>query len=271
MDIVAPGLLSKREMQIISVIIRESWGWDKGQSNWTKKPLSNDYFAGKTGLAKETISRELKRMILEEKILVQDKNFYSFNEHPERWKKLIKHQLSPTEKVDKTSTESGQNINWKVINYQLLSDKTSTFSGFSIDITTISIKDLRERLKLPKEIFKEIFKEIKECLILFYQEKISKDGLRTFDETREKMLKNRLEYFSLTELKKVIENISNDDWYMGRDPKTNGKKYNSFELLFRNNRQVEKYLNLGTGKKTDYPGIRQALEEFERETSGQTN
>lgn len=256
MDIFARGLLSKREMQIALVIIRESWGWDKGSSNWTKRKLSNIDLSEKTGLAEETISRELKSMIEQKKILVNEQNFYSFNEHSEKWKKLIKHQLSKSKKVDKTSTKSGQNINFQLIKHQLSVDKTSTFDGLVINVTIIPMKDLRARLKLPKEsikeIFKEIFKEITNSLSLFYKEKINLKGLKTFSETRKKMVENRLENFSLNELKRVITNISNSDWNMGRDPKTNGKKYCDFELLFRSDAKVEQYLNMESMKRVTW-------------------
>jgi len=262
-NIFTRGLLSKREMQIALLIIRESWGWDSGKSNWTKRLLSNNYLSEKTGLAKETISREIKRMIEQGKILISENGNYSFNEHLESWK-LIKHQLLKSKKVDKTSTKSGQNINWKLIKHQLKVDKTSTFDGLEINITTIPMKDLRPLLKLPKEsikeIFKEIFKESTDTLRQFYEEKIGKK-LKTFGEDRRTKVKARMENFSLNDLKRVIENISNSDWHMGRDPKTDGKDYNNFELLFRSDIKVEQYLNLMPDQK--FAGIKAWLAEQE--------
>jgi len=253
-DIFAKGLLSKREMQIVSVIIRESWGWDSGRSNWTKKKLSNSYLSKKTGLAKQTISVELKSMITQKKVLINDRGFYSFNEHPDRWEKFIKHELLKPKKVHKTLTKSSQNMNWKFINYELLVHKTLTFEGLKIDVRTINMKDLRARLKLPKEsikeIFKEIFKESTNSLRLFYEEKITK--LRTFNDTRKGMIEKRLEVFSLNELKQVVTNISNSDWNMGRDSKTNGKKYCDFELLFRSDAKVEQYLLMKIKRKQSW-------------------
>lgn len=247
MDIFVKGGLSKREMQIALLIIRESWGWDKGTSNWTKRVLSNRYISEKTGLAKQTVCVEIKSMMEEQKLLVNESGHYSFNEHPETWK-FIKHELSKPKKVHKTLPESSQNITFEFINHYLKVHKTLTFDGLEIDVSTTSMKDLRALLKLPKEsikeIFKEIFKESTNSLILFYKEKINPKGLRTFSETRKGMVKNRLENFSLNELKQVIENISKSDWHMARDPKTKGKAYNEFEMLFKSDSQVEKYLAL---------------------------
>lgn len=239
-NIFTRGLLSKRERQIAWVVIRESWGWDSGKSNWTKRALSNECFVQKTGLDKAVISKILSSMVAEKKLLIEDGK-YSFNEHSDRWQKLTKRQLSKSQKVDKTSTESWQNVNWKLTKSQLLVDKTSTFDGLEIDVTTISMKDLRALLKLPKEsikeIFKEIFKESTSSLRLFYKEKINPKGLKTFSDTRQRMVKNRLENFSLNELKQVVESVSKSKWHTEN-------KQNSFELLFRSDAKVEQYLNL---------------------------
>jgi len=257
MDIFVKGGLSKREMQIALLIIRESWGWDKGTSNWTKRVLSNRYISEKTGLAKQTVCVEIKSMIEEQKVLVNESGQYSFNEHPETWK-FIKHELSKPKKVHKTLPESSQNVTFEFINHYLKVHKTLTFDGLEIDVSTISMKDLRALLKVPKEsikeMFKEIFKESVQALRDFYEQKITK--LRTFDDTRKRMIQKRLEVFSLNELKQVITNISNSDWHMGRDPKTNGKTYYDFERLFKNNGKTEYYLNMkggksGAHKKTD--------------------
>ena len=245
-NIFARGLLNVRELQVISVIIRESWGWDKGKSNWTKRPLSNKYFVKKTGISKSHICELLQQMILEKKILKKD-GYYSFNEHFDQWEKFPKRELLKSKKVPKKGTQSSQKGNWKFLKGELLVPKKGTFDGLEIDVTTISMKDLRALLKLPKEsikeIFKEIFKESTDSLRLFYEEKIGRK-LRTFGRDREKKLKDRMENFSLNELKKVIENISKSDWHMGRDPKSNGRAYNDFELLFRSDAKVEQYLNL---------------------------
>jgi len=182
------GLLSKREMQIALLIIRESWGWDKGTSNWTKRSLLQTFMNEKTGLDKAVISKMVSLMLKQEKIFRDEKGRYRFNEHPETWK-LTEGQLLTSKKVVKKSTESCQKVNWKLTKGQLLVDKTSTFDGLEIDVSTIAMKELQGLLKLPKEsikeIFKEIFKQSVQALRDFYEQKITK--LRTFDDTRKRI------------------------------------------------------------------------------------
>jgi len=255
MDIFAKGLLSKREMQVAIVIIRESWGWDKGASNWTKKKLTNVDFVRKTQLKKSHISSLLQRMILENKILVNEENFYSFNEHPDTWKKLPKGELLKPKKVTKKVTPSYQKGNLELLKRELLVTKKVTFGSSPVPVSDISLKDLRGHIKAPKESIKEIFKEIiKEStnfLKIYYKEKINPKGLKTFSDTRKGMVKCRLENFSLNDLKRVIENVSKSKWHMEN-------KQNHFELLFRSDAQVEKYLNLKPKEK--YGGIKAWLE-----------
>ena len=51
------------------------------------------------------------------------------------------------------------------------------------------------------------------------------------------MVKRCLKRWSPEELKKAIDGIACSDWHMK-------ESYNSIELIFRNDEQVEKYINL---------------------------
>lgn len=250
MDIFAKGLLSKREMQIVFVVIRESWGWDQGKSNWTKKALSQRQIAQKTEVNLRHINPVLQDM-LDRKILVKnDEGRYSFNEHFETWgvtEKVTKRGV--TEKVT-SALPKRQHPCYRKGNTNVTEKVTKRILGKPA--FSNNLKELRQLTKLSKERFKEIFKEtLKEMpsfLRNYYQIKINRK-LRVFGETRRKMILNRLENFSLSELMEVVTNISKSDWHMGRDPKTQGAKQNNFELLFRSDVQVEKYLDLKTERK----------------------
>ena len=251
MDIFARGLLSKREMQIVFVVIRESWGWDGGQSNWTRRPLTQRQIGHETGLSERHVNPLIQDM-LDRKILVKnDEGHYSFNEHFETWRVTKKVTKPPVTKKVTSLLPNRQHVCYQKGNKFVT--KTVTKRILGKPAFSHSLKELRELTKLPKERFKERFKEsikeMPEFLKNYYQKKIGRK-LRVFGDTRQRMILRRLENFSLGELMTVVDKISQSDFHMGRDEKTQGKAYNDFELLFRNDTQVEKYLALKDRVKT---------------------
>ena len=99
LELLARGVLTHRQTRIAIVVIRESWGWNAGRSNWTYKPLTVTEIAKKTGINKAHASRELQEMI--ERNILQIKpqemgTYYSFNEHENTWKKAYKRSKKAT-------------------------------------------------------------------------------------------------------------------------------------------------------------------------------
>lgn len=261
MDVFAKGLLTKREMQIAFVVIRESWGWNKGESNWTKRPISYRRFAKKTGMSSWHVHETAKKMLIEKKLLSNDYGCLAFNEHIDTWgvpEKGTKPVFPKRERRVFPKREQGcsRKGNGGVPEKGTL-DHAKDANNPKQD------KKLQAMPPTPKESIKETLKEttkesphILDQIRLHYETKIERK-LRTFDKIRQGMLKGRLKTFSAEELKQVIDNIAASDWHMGRDPKTEGKAYSDFELLFRSDRQVEKYLALKpkkgvqSGKRSD--------------------
>lgn len=87
-EIFAKGLLRKREIQVVAVIIRDSWGYRAitKNGNWSKDSLKNEDFVKRTGMAKSHISKILRELI-ESKVISEDHGKYSFNEHFQTWKR----------------------------------------------------------------------------------------------------------------------------------------------------------------------------------------
>lgn len=242
MDIFAKGLLSKRETQIAWVVIRESWGWDKGQSNWTKRAFSQRQIADVTRIDFRHLTQIIQNMLARKILDKDEEGRYSFNEHPETWIKIVtKKVTSPSHQKGDIKSPKRRLLVTKKVTSQ---SKKVTFRWLTSIAFSNNLNELRELTKLPKERFKERFKETLKEMVSFlrnyYQIKINRK-LRVFGDTRRKMILNRLENFSLSELMEVVTNISKSDWHMG-------EKQNGFELLFRNDVQVEKYLALGTKK-----------------------
>jgi hypothetical protein len=115
-------------------------------------------------------------------------------------------------------------------------NRFQTLPNTSIDCKTLPISQVKSS-QFNLSQFKKEKKEDVSLIQSFYKEKINPNGLKTFSDTRWNMLRLRFEHFSFDDLKKVIENISQSTWHMDN-------KQNSFELLFRSDAQVEKYLNL---------------------------
>jgi len=81
--------LSRRQLQLVSVVLRESWGWSDGQGYvnlWTR-PLPTRAFADATGLNTDHIRRDLLELVLRE-VLLQDGERYRFVPDVRLWKRL---------------------------------------------------------------------------------------------------------------------------------------------------------------------------------------
>jgi hypothetical protein len=59
------GPLTRRQLQLVSVVLRESWGWQTrggGVHLWTR-PLTTGHFARATGLATDHLARDLQLLV----------------------------------------------------------------------------------------------------------------------------------------------------------------------------------------------------------------
>jgi len=77
----------------------------------------------------------------------------------------------------------------------------------------------------------------------YYQETVGRKRCILTDN-RIRKITRRLERWSVAEMKKAIDNLAASDWHMGRDAKSEGRKYNDLEQVIRNDERVEHFLNL---------------------------
>lgn len=81
------GLLTRRQLQLVAVVIRQSWGWRlrSGEvQNWTR-PLSSREFARATGLSTDHLQRDLDDLRARG-VLRVDLRRYQFVADFRRWK-----------------------------------------------------------------------------------------------------------------------------------------------------------------------------------------
>jgi len=65
------------------------------------------------------------------------------------------------------------------------------------------------------------------------------------DRKRRARVEARLaEGFTVEQLCRAVDGVTESDWHMGRDPKTEGKSYRDVGVIFRDAAQVEKFLEL---------------------------
>src|SRR6266542_4132987 len=78
--------LTRRQLQLVSVVLRESWGWQGkgGQVQlWTRSLLVRQ-FAQLTGLSTDHLAQDLQTLV-ERGILRQDGQRYQLVPHPQLW------------------------------------------------------------------------------------------------------------------------------------------------------------------------------------------
>jgi len=111
LELLAASDLTGRELKIVLLVIRESWGWWGGKSNWTHIRLGPKRIAEGTGLSKGNASQLLQQLLDRNILQINDKRrgigYLSFNEHGDQWFP----KPEPTLKVPKTGTLGSQNRN----------------------------------------------------------------------------------------------------------------------------------------------------------------
>ncbi|MFN3650387.1 MAG: replication protein [Armatimonadota bacterium] len=69
--------LTRRQLQLVSVVLRESWGWQEGRGSvraWTR-PLTSRQFAEATGLSTDHVARDLRRLVELGVLAEQDRRY----------------------------------------------------------------------------------------------------------------------------------------------------------------------------------------------------
>ena len=72
------------------------------------------------------------------------------------------------------------------------------------------------------------------------------------DTKRKKIITKALQLYSVQELCQCIIGVTKSAWHMGIHPKTEGKKYDSIELIFRDSEHIDKFIELSTNEELDY-------------------
>ncbi|HTE20972.1 MAG TPA: replication protein [Armatimonadota bacterium] len=78
--------LTRRQLQLVSVVLRESWGWrqkDGGVRLWTRS-LTPRQFSQATGLSTDHLTRDLNELI-RRGVLQREGRRYQLVPHPELW------------------------------------------------------------------------------------------------------------------------------------------------------------------------------------------
>ena len=104
---------------------------------------------------------------------------------------------------------------------------------------TIKIK---KEKKEKKYIYGDFASQINE-IIEYYNTTIK--PLKKLSPNRISMVTNRLKIFSVAECKKAIDNVNASPFHSGHNEE--GKIYKDFDMIFKTDEQLEKYLNLKSG------------------------
>ncbi len=119
LELLARGALSFRQTRIALVVIRESWGWNAGRSNWTHRALTVTEIAKRAKLSRKDAAHEIRAMTKRDILQTEKREmgiYYSFNEHESAWQKEDAEVKTPHRSRGKTPqdavkhrTQGGQN------------------------------------------------------------------------------------------------------------------------------------------------------------------
>jgi len=198
--------ITSYQNRILWCIWRKTIGWHK-----EKDKISLTQFQKATGLARWSVVRTLKE--LEDKKVIEVNrdsyiNTYRFNSDYDKWKESSHSRVTSHFKANKVVTDK----------------------PLKVETGKLPTKEKKENIQKKSN---HLHKEADE-IFNYYCSKIKK--LKVWSDKRKKMIKKRLKRWSSEELKKSIDGIANSDWHMKEG-------HNSIELIFRNDEQVEKYIN----------------------------
>ena len=193
------------QYRVLWLIWRKTYGWHIDSAY-----ISLTKFEEYTKLDRRNIARALKKLEKLNMIKVirqKARNYYGFNLDYEKWNQKKASVIKDTSvTIDTTSVSKQTPI--------LVSEKTP-------------IKEKKETIEKKGKPAKEIFD--------YYCLKIKK--LKVWDKKRKKMICDRLKTWTSAELMQAIDGMANSKWHME-------KGQNSFELIFKNDVQVEKYIGM---------------------------
>jgi len=202
--------LTLYEIRILLYIMRKTFGWGKDED-----AVSLNQFVKETGITRRHVGRTLT--------CLEDKN-------------IIKVYRGKSVNSYSVNTETGS---WKLGGGT--SGGTSTCRGTTLvphkvlQLVPVEVPTKENKESLQKKrrspLIEEQIEDIKAC----YQKNIKK--IRIWDEKRKAMIAARLKEWDAGELKKAILGVAGSDWHMKN-------AQNSLEQIFKNDRQVEKYLEM---------------------------
>lgn len=194
------------QYRVLWVIWRKTYGWHK-ESDF----ISLTQFERLCRLDRRNLYRTIKELEGMNMIIVtrvRGKNLYRFNMNYDQW------NIKCSVKKD-----AGVNSDCREVSVR-------TPNAVSLNTHT-NVEGNKETIQKKDKYLKIIFD--------YYCQKIKK--LRIWDKKRKDMIRSRLKKWTVDDLKQAIDGVAKSKWHM-----ENGQ--NSFELIFRNDKQVEKYVNL---------------------------
>lgn len=81
-----------------------------------------------------------------------------------------------------------------------------------------------------------------EAVFTHWREVMGKNGATVLDDKRKRAVTWALEHYDIDTCLAAIDGYATSDFHMGRDPKSDGKKFNDLTLIFRDADHVEKFL-----------------------------
>ena len=207
--------ISRYQYRILWLVWRKTYGWHKDSAH-----ISLTKFEKYTDLDRRNIARtikELERLNIIKVERGQGRNEYSFNLDYEMWNR-------------------GASVN---------SDTSVGRDTTPVSIKTPKIVSVETHIKEKKETIKKKEDPVME-IFDYYCQKIKK--LRIWDKKRKNMIGDRLKKWKPAELKQAIDGVANSKWHT-----ENGQ--NGFDLIFKNDRQVEKYISMCRETKNDQEEI----------------
>lgn len=124
----------------------------------------------------------------------------------------------------------------------------------------------QQRTKVSAE---QLLKLQAEMVFLYWSAKFSHPNAM-LDAKRERKIIERLKEndSNVSEILYALDGASHDDWIMGKDPKTNGKKYDDIVTVLRDRGQIERFASTRKGYRDGKP--HKLLPELERALRGET-
>ena len=103
-----PHPLTRRQLQIVAAVIRETWGWGTkggGVRPWTR-PMAPAQLARATGLSTDRLARDL-RALVDRGVLLEEGGRYQFAPYPQAWlPPAAKGRTAPAESAEETAETS---------------------------------------------------------------------------------------------------------------------------------------------------------------------